>query len=147
MKNITCTRVFGIDVGHRVMRHESKCAHVHGHRYSIEVTCAAGALDSVGRVLDFSVVKELVGSWLDDTLDHGYAHHPDDDVGAYLQAQGLKTYAMPRDLGEPTAENLAQLVGQTAGLLLAAHGVQVTAVRVWETPNCWADWKLEVLDV
>ena len=140
---ITCTRTFGIDVGHRVMRHESKCAHVHGHRYTIEVTCAADQLDSVGRVLDFGVVKTEVGAWLDDALDHGYAHHPDDPVGAYLRTQGQKCYAMPVVLGEPTAENLARLVGETAGQLLAVHGVRVTAVRVWETPNCWADWRAE----
>lgn len=140
---ITCTRIFGIDVGHRVMRHESKCAHVHGHRYGIEVTCSSPQLDSVGRVVDFSVVKELVGQWLDHNLDHGYAHHPDDPVGQFLADNGNKTYAMPAEYGEPTAENIAQLVGHTAGRLLAAHSISVVHVRVYETPNCWADWRLE----
>jgi len=137
----TCTRIFGIDVGHRVMRHESKCAHVHGHRYGIEVTCAAPALDAVGRVVDFSVVKQVVGTWLDEALDHGYAHHPDDPVGAFLVERGQKTYAMPREYGEPTAENIARLVGHTAGQLLHGYGIAVTHVRVYETPNCWADWR------
>ncbi len=137
----TCTRIFGIDVGHRVMRHESKCAHVHGHRYGIEVTCSAPQLDSVGRVVDFSVVKELVGAWLDHHLDHGYAHHPDDPVGAYLAGIGQKTYAMPAEYGEPTAENIARLVARTAGKLLLGYGIAVTHVRVYETPNCWADWR------
>ena len=137
----TCTRIFGIDVGHRVMRHESKCAHVHGHRYGIEVTCAAPALDAVGRVVDFSVVKQVVGTWLDDNLDHGYAHHPDDPVGVYLHGQGQKTFAMPAEYGEPTAENMARLVGAVAGHLLAGHGIRVARVRVYETPNCWADWE------
>jgi 6-pyruvoyltetrahydropterin/6-carboxytetrahydropterin synthase len=137
----TCTRIFGIDVGHRVMRHESKCAHVHGHRYGIEVTCSAPQLDAVGRVIDFGVVKELVGSWLDDTLDHGYAHHPDDPVGEYLRTMGQRTFAMPPEYGEPTAENLARLVGTVAGELLAGDGIEVTHVRIYETPNCYADWR------
>ena len=137
----TCTRIFGIDVGHRVMRHESKCAHVHGHRYTIEVTCAAPQLDPVGRVIDFGVVKELVGSWLDDQLDHGYAHHPDDPVGAYLRQMGQRVFAMPPEYGEPTAENLARLVGTVAGQLLDGNTIEVTHVRIYETPNCYADWR------
>lgn len=141
--SITCTRAFGIDVGHRVMRHESKCANVHGHRYGIEVTCSAPSLDEVGRVIDFSWVKEIVGEWLDDNLDHGFAHHPDDPIGEMLRLKGQKVYSMPSEYGEPTAENLAKLVGVTAGELLASKGITVTFVRVYETPNCWADWRLE----
>lgn len=137
---ITCTRRLEFDAGHRVMRHESKCAHVHGHRYRVELTCEADQLDAVGRVIDFGVVKRELAPWLDDNLDHGYLHHPEDQVAAYLRSQGQKCYAMPAHLGEPTAENLAALVGEVAAKKLAPHAVRVIRVRVYETPNCWADW-------
>ena len=136
----TITRKFGIDCGHRVLQHESKCAHVHGHRYTMEVTVRAAELDSLGRVVDFSVVKALVGTWLDDHLDHGFIHHPDDPLVPALVEDGSKVYSMPTDLGNPTAENLATLVARVSQELLEPHGLEVSAVRVWETPNCWADW-------
>jgi 6-pyruvoyltetrahydropterin/6-carboxytetrahydropterin synthase len=136
-----CTRLFGIDAGHRVTRHESKCRNVHGHRYRIEVTVAAPDLDEAGRVVDFGVVKAIVGAWLDDALDHGYLCHPEDEVGAILANGGHKVFEMPRDLGEPTAENIAELVLRVADALLHRENeaLKVKRVRVWETPNCYAD--------
>lgn len=135
-----CTRRLEADAGHRVTRHESKCQHVHGHRYAFEVTFEADALDDGGRVVDFGVVKERVGAWLDANLDHAYVHAPWDEVGAYLRGLGMRTHAMPDDLGEPTAENLAELVGRIALDLLADARLRVVSVRCHETPNCWADW-------
>ena len=38
------TRSIGVDYGHRVMTHGSKCRSIHGHRGTIEVTCAGSAL-------------------------------------------------------------------------------------------------------
>ena len=50
----TITRRLEFDAGHRVYQHESKCNHVHGHRYVVEVE-ATGTLDGLGRIIDFSV--------------------------------------------------------------------------------------------
>lgn len=133
------TRSFGIDCGHRVTQHESKCRHVHGHRYQFEVTVAGERLDAAGRVIDFGVVKQVVGGWLDATLDHGYIARAGDEVAEYLAREhGFKVYTMPGDQ-EPTAENIVQLVLNVAQALLQPHGVQVRRVRCYETPNCWAD--------
>ena len=135
----TICKEFGIDVGHRVMRHESQCANVHGHRYRVLVYVQATELDDVGRVVDFGVVKQLVGGWLLRELDHGYLHHPDDDVGALLRQRGMKVRAMPADLGEPTAENIATLVLREAQVLLWEKGLHVPRVVVWETPTSSAE--------
>jgi len=134
----TITRIFGIDCGHRVTRHESKCRHPHGHRYTFEVTITADALDEMGRVIDFGVVKALIGAWLDDNLDHGYIACSLDGVGDALRAQGFKVFTMP-GTEEPTAENLAMLVLAQAQALLAGRPLRVVHVRCYETPNCWAD--------
>lgn len=137
---VTITRKFGIDAGHRVLHHESKCANLHGHRYTVEVTAQASELDTLGRVIDFSVVKQLVGSWLDDHLDHGFIVHPADPIVNALIDDGSKVYFMPATLGNPTAENLAIHIAEVSQKLLAPHAITVVAVRVWETPNCFADW-------
>lgn len=138
---ITCTRRLGFDAGHRVTRHESKCRNVHGHRYEVEIT-VKGNVDHAGRVVDFGVVKQVVGGWIDRDLDHGYIAASWDMIADGVAAEGLKVYRMPEHMGEPTAENLAALIASEGQRLLdgVKAGLTVSAVRVYETPNCWADW-------
>jgi 6-pyruvoyltetrahydropterin/6-carboxytetrahydropterin synthase len=136
----SCTRKFEFDAGHRVTRHESRCRNVHGHRYVAEVTVSAPELDDVGRVLDFGAFKAILGAWIDDNLDHGYIHHPDDHIGYHIATAGQKTFSMPEDLGEPTAENLVMLLFFAAVHELQPLGMTVEHVRLFETPNCWADY-------
>ena len=137
----TITRRFQIDSGHRVLNHESKCANLHGHRYTIDLTVQGPQLDDLGRVIDFSVVKQLVGDWLDRNLDHGFLVHPEDPIIPALLEDGTKVFFMPVGLGNPTAENLATLIATVSQKLLSPYTITVVAVRVWETPNCWADWR------
>jgi len=134
----TCTRRLEFDAAHRVLLHESKCANLHGHRYVVDVTCAAKALDQLGRVVDFGVIKSVLGAWVDRHLDHGTIVHEKDAALAQLcREQGWKLYTMAEN---PTAENLATELFLKGGKLLAGHGVLVKSVRVYETPNCWADY-------
>ena len=84
----TCTRKIEFDSAHRVMKHESKCRHLHGHRYVAEITAAADGLDDLGRVIDFSVLKSVVGGWVDDAWDHGtLANDADHDLITMCQTQ------------------------------------------------------------
>lgn len=155
---ISITRQFGFDAGHRVLGHESKCANLHGHRYLAEVTVTAPKLDGLSRVVDFSVLKEKVGKWIDDYWDHTMILNVDDPLAIALQtpqclishASGLRFYQLqgPKapyimDYGKnPTAEVLAQELATVAQKLLQADGLEVTHVRLWETPNCYVDWNL-----
>ena len=69
------TRQIGIDAGHRIMTHGSKCRHLHGHRYTIEATAEAGHLQRHGEqtdmVMDFSFLKEEMLAEIDAPCDHG----------------------------------------------------------------------------
>ena len=118
-----------IDAGHRVLMHESKCANVHGHRYAFFIKVYAPQLDSVGRVVDFSVIKDKVGGWLDENL----------------KVTGQKVFQMPYKLGEPTAENLAALVGEISQELLGDE-LTVVSVQCQETPTSVAEWVKEDTD-
>lgn len=134
----SCTRRLAFDSGHRVMRHESKCKNLHGHRYVADVTCAAKELDDLGRVVDFSVIKTLVGGFVDEYWDHGLLVNHDDRALIELAAkEGWRLYVMPNN---PTAENLAEALFNHATKLLGATDVEVLSVRIYETPNCWADF-------
>lgn len=137
---ITTIRRIEFDAAHRVYGHEGKCQHLHGHRYAAEVTVRAEHLDEVGRVIDFSVVKELVGGWVDRHWDHNILLNPDDPLAPILTARSdnRDPFFMPE--GNPTAECMAVYLWTIAQSLLSSNGLRVTRVRIYETPNCFADY-------
>lgn len=77
------TRSIGIDAGHRVPTHGSKCANLHGHRYTIEAVCeATNTLQQEGvqkdMVLDFGFLKDIMMQQIDRLCDHGFILHVED---------------------------------------------------------------------
>ena len=135
----SCTRKIEFDSAHRVMLHESKCRNLHGHRYVAEVTCAATDLDALGRVIDFSVIKSVLGKWVDHYWDHGtILNSKDYDLIELCQTKGWKHYTL--DGVNPTAEVMAEYLCKVGNSILTNAGVQVVSVRLYETPNCWSDW-------
>lgn len=140
------TRRLEFDAGHRIPHHKSLCKHLHGHRYAIEITlCGAiihneGAPDQ-GMVMDFSQVKAIAQERLVAAWDHAFlVYNGDKTVLDFLNSlPGHKTVALPFT---PTAENLAaeafrileQAYRDTYG-----NNLTLERVRLYETPNCWAD--------
>lgn len=150
MTAITCTRRIQFCAGHRVLGHEGKCAHPHGHNYVAFITAEtddrvrSNELDSVGRVVDFSILKDEIGGWIDKHWDHGFIYFADDVKIAQLYSdanffQGLKSFELTSN---PTAENLARyLLRIVCPGRLEGSGVVVTEVTIWETENCYATAK------
>ena len=136
MRPAQITRRLEFDAGHRLLQHESKCRNLHGHRYALELTCEALQLDAVGRVVDFGVLKAKVGGWLDDRLDHGYIGQTGDPILEATRAAGCKVYEVDFP---PTAEHLAAHLFEIAQGLLGRE-LRVVRVRLYETPNGWADF-------
>ena len=135
---ITVTRRFDFCAGHRLMGHEGKCLNMHGHNYVAEVTVAGRLeLDSVGRLVDFSELKHLVGDWINAHWDHAFIYHRDDiEVRRALQCvAGQKTYTMDEN---PTAEVMARYLLDLVVRPGTFDNLAITEVRLWETPNCCA---------
>ncbi len=140
---LTCIRRLEFDAMHRVPRHESKCAAWHGHRYAAEIHCSAESLDDRGRIIDFGVVKALVGGWIDDHWDHtalimrGDPDPATEAIAASNADKGRPVYWMDNP---PTAENIVAELARVASQLLEPKGVEVVRIRLWETPNGSAEW-------
>jgi len=146
MAKLTCIRRLEFDAMHRVPRHESKCAAWHGHRYAAEIHCTAESLDDLGRVIDFGVIKELVGGWIDQHWDHTaliMEGDPDPATEAIASSNAEKGRPVYWMVGPPTAENIVAELASVAGRLLAPAGVDVVRIRLWETPNGSAEWLKE----
>lgn len=134
---MTCTRRLTFSAGHRVMGHESVCANPHGHNYVAEIEADADELDSVGRVVDFSVIKKGVGGWIDKNWDHAFLLNNDDEE--LIEAFGPYKWPVYLMDGNPTAENMAAHLLTVSAQLLEPYDVHVLRVVIRETENCWAE--------
>ncbi len=124
--------------GHRLYGHEGKCAHFHGHNYLAEFHVAGTRQDAVGRVIDFSELKNVLKGWIDEHWDHGFLLSERDVNGlsAIRQVEPSRYYVMPYN---PTAENMAQhLLSEICPRLLAPLGVTAWKVVVWESEDACA---------
>lgn len=140
----TAERYHDISCGHRVYGHESKCAHLHGHNYRVHFKCT-GTLDSVGRVIDFSVIKAKLCMWLEDNWDHKFLVYAADPMAKVLQE--LDPYGVVITGFNPTAENIAKhMVDVVAPLALAGEGVVLYDCKVEETRKCSASYQLGAFD-
>ena len=144
---ITATRYHDFSYGHRVTNHESKCAFLHGHNGRAHFTIAA-QLDAVGRVLDFSAIKEYLCEWLEDNWDHKFLAWEKDPVIVALQSAVAQHDTESDSIVfqsivwvpfNPTAENMAlHLLNQIGPSVLPA-GCKLIRVRVEETRKCSAE--------
>ncbi len=134
---ITCTRRIEFDAAHRILNHESKCKMLHGHRYALEVSFAAKKLDDLGRVIDFGIVRELLGAWIDEHFDHNtILSIKDKKLGEKIAAEtGQKIFYLDEN---PTAENIAKfLFEKICPKIFARKNVKCVAIKLYETPNCY----------
>lgn len=104
------------------------------------LVATAGAADE-GMVMDFSAVKAIAQQHVVDPWDHAFlARKQDDAVVAFLAGMpGHKTVLFDTP---PTAEHLAQTAFAVLDHAYAAqygNSLRLERVRLYETPNCWAD--------
>ncbi len=140
------TRKFEFDAGHRISTHLSQCRNLHGHRYVLEVTLSGDIITDAGTpeqgmVMDFSGVKRIVREALVDQWDHAFLVYAGDTrVLEFLQSlEDHKTVVLEV---QPTAENLAVIAFHKLDCVFRdkyAGRLKLEHVRLFETPNCWAD--------
>lgn len=158
-----------ICAGHRVVGHESKCRHLHGHNYVFHfhvapkpldgVSVKGDPLDQVGRVIDFSVVKSTLCQWLEDNWDHKFLHWEKDELirGIKVLVDHDQTHHTPLTVANedarhffrsmvclpfnPTAENLAAYMVDVIGpQLLDQYGVELVECTIEETSKCHVNY-------
>jgi 6-pyruvoyltetrahydropterin/6-carboxytetrahydropterin synthase len=88
-------------------------------------------------VIDFSVIKQVVGGWIDEHWDHAFIYYDADEaVKSFMANGGGRSFSMKC---EPTAENMSQFLLEKSRDLLKPFGIDVVKLRLYETPNCWAE--------
>lgn len=137
------TRYHDFSAGHRVVGHESKCAFLHGHNYRVHFNVRADFLDRVGRVIDFSVIKDTLCRWLEDNWDHKLLLWRDDTAAKNLfnglrhaDAEELMADSVVWVPFNPTAENMALYLRREIGVRVLPAFITLASVVVEETRKC-----------
>jgi 6-pyruvoyltetrahydropterin/6-carboxytetrahydropterin synthase len=118
-------------------------------------------VNELGVVIDFSIIKERIGGWIDANWDHAIILHTDDHcMEAALAAFNSRNEAqgggpghaaqlVPNDItpdrlrifrmdSNPTAENMAAFLLNIVGPQRLSTDIILIQVTVWETENCHA---------
>jgi len=140
------TRRLEFDAGHRIPAHENQCRHLHGHRYAIEITLSGDIITEAGfagqgMVMDYSEVKRIASTVLVDKWDHAFLVYSE-DIAVLQFLQSLEDHKTVVLDVPPTAENLALTAFRILDAAYQDHygnHLRLEQVRLFETPNCWAD--------
>ncbi len=130
------------DASHFLTDYHGKCENLHGHRWRVVARLEVRELQREGTckdmVVDFGDFKAALRD-LTEQLDHRFlveAGSLAPDTLACLDREGFKLLEMP---SRTTAENLAKWFFEQ----LAARGLPVAQVDVYETPNNCAYYRAD----
>jgi 6-pyruvoyltetrahydropterin/6-carboxytetrahydropterin synthase len=130
----TVTKQIHFCYGHRLLHHQGKCQHLHGHNATAVIRLESEQLNELGMVCDFSDIGDYVKSWIDQSIDHKMLLHAADPLLPLLQGAGEQVYVMPNN---PTAENIAQHIYE----YVEAGGYPVVEVVIHETDSALASYR------
>jgi 6-pyruvoyltetrahydropterin/6-carboxytetrahydropterin synthase len=107
-----------------------KCARRggHGHNYALEVTVAGEPDPVTGFVVDLKWLRDVMEREVLDAYDH---RHLNVEVPEFAAGKAI-----------PTTENIAMAVWKRLEpAVTAAGGAQLSRVRVYETPEIFAEYR------
>lgn len=110
------------DAAHFLRSYRGKCEKLHGHRYVVEAALAFEELGEGGMAYDFGEAKRHLRA-IAEQLDHENLN----ELEAFRER-------------ETSAENQARHVYDVLKARLGAVADNLLWVRVWETPEQWAQY-------
>jgi 6-pyruvoyltetrahydropterin/6-carboxytetrahydropterin synthase len=110
------------DSAHFLRNYHGKCERLHGHRYVVEGALMFEHLGEGGMAYDFTDAKRHLRA-IADHLDH----------------ENLNELPPFTEI-EPSAENQARWIFDELRVRLGSVGEHLLYVRVWETPNQYAQY-------
>lgn len=139
------TRKGTADIMHRVMDERFKCANIHGHMISYELTFEFEQSEDIGYAIDFKELKRVACQWIEDYFDHGALLNPLDTI-LVNAAKAVKSKMWCMSLNgknnycNPSIENEAKELFLAIDELFTTNKlIKLHQIRLYETPNCFTD--------
>lgn len=120
------SKTFQFCYGHRLVGDTGRCKNLHGHTAKVEITVCSEKTDECGMVLHFDRLKETIGKWISENLDHTMLLCKNDPAAKLLMLAGEKVFLVDDN---PTAENIAKIIFFRSKEM----GIPVSTVEVWES--------------
>lgn len=120
----------------RLMHDKGICGQLHGYRLSIEVNVSPAKKLASDMVIDFYVLKEKLGAWLNKHWEHNVIlNAADKKLGQAITA--ITKQKIFYTESEPTAEALAIHIKNVVMPALLPKGVICRSVCIYDTDDAW----------
>ncbi len=134
-------------MAHTLDGYDGACREIHGHSYRLFVTvrgvpCADESSPKCGMVVDFGVLKSIVNRLVVDRLDHSLVLRRSERNESILGVLKDRFGRVVEVDYQPTCENM---ISDFAARISAElpEGVELTALRLYETATSYAEWLAE----
>ncbi len=147
MAVIRLTKEFSFEAAHALEGYDGLCREIHGHSYRLFVTVKGrpSSDDSnpkCGMVMDFGVLKRIVGDEIIARLDHALVLRRSETNAPLLEVLGARFSNVITVDYQPTCENmLADFAARISARL--PEGVALHSLRLHETATSFAEWYAE----
>lgn len=144
MSVLRVTKEFTFEMAHALSGYDGHCREIHGHSYRLFVTVAGTPVSDpsdpkFGMVMDFGVLKRIVGENIVDVYDHSLLIRRTAENGDIITALGKGFRQVVAVDWQPTCENLVlKFVGIISGKL--PEGIELRSLRLHETATSYAEW-------
>lgn len=124
------------DASHRLLHYKGKCHNLHGHRWKVEIWLRGMVDEQTNILVDYNEIKKVVHRY-----DHQIILNESDPMVSRIE----EFHPVITTPGDPTSELLAELIRDSMEAEYAHSGqiILVDIIRVWESPNCFAELRDE----
>ena len=144
MCKIRLTKEFNFEMAHALEGYDGACKHIHGHSYRLFVTVIGVPSSTpndpkLGMVMDFSVLKGIVGRLVVDRYDHALILRECEEkteLHEMLKSEFGKVKIVDY---QPTCENM---ISHFADWIKAELPINVALhhIKLHETATSYAEW-------
>ncbi len=147
MAIIRLTKEFSFEAAHALDGYDGPCREIHGHSYKLFVTVkgrpfAAESDPKCGMVMDFGVLKRIVGEEIVGRFDHALVLRATADNAPLREALAARFANIVEVDYQPTCENMLDDFARRIAARLP-EGVGLCALRLHETATSYAEWLAE----
>lgn len=130
-KRVLVSKEFTFDAAHHLHCYEGKCKNLHGHTYKV-IFGISGFVDEIGLVIDFGDIKDIWKKEIEVHLDHRYLNETLPKMNTTAENMVVWIY-------EKMMESLIKRAEKY-------NAVRVEFVRLYETPNSFAEARREWME-
>lgn len=131
-------------MSHVLVGYNGLCSQIHGHSYRFFVTVKGSPSEDaadpkLGMVMDFGVLKQIVGDLIVSKYDHSMMIRETPENAAFIETlrdRFPRTISVPY---QPTCENLISVFASAIAPALPS-GVSLHSLRLHETATSFAEW-------